>query len=76
MEEKNDRSQAVNPAAFHGNAVLDSVEFQRNWALTEWARCRADLAVAAQVIAEQGGEIAKLNARITQLEGEPHGRSD
>lgn len=54
------------------NARIAALEYQRNHAMTEWARDRANLQIAQAVIAEQDAKIAALEA---QLKGKAHGRN-
>lgn len=61
------------------NARIAALEHQRTWAMTEWARDRANLQIASQTIAEQDQRIAALEALVklqSKSKGANHGRSD
>lgn len=59
------------------NARISALEYQRNHAMTEWARDRANLQIAQAAIAEQDALLAAARARIAELEAQfPKGPED
>ena len=49
------------------NARIQALEYQRNLVLTEWAKDRANLAIASAAITEQDAKIASLEAQLIEL---------